>query len=331
MVAFGVFGGLVALLQWGFVERFLAHASYVPFWARHLHGPLYYARRYYNEFPLLFMLLPLASIYMFSRFGKYGMFVLGSFFAPLAIHSLVFPMKQERYVFHLLPFFAMILAPFLNHILATVYSVVGQAWKHRPRLAKIMQLMAFAAFLGPASYPWLAHSAVTECVAPWADWKKFYLRTGRKLDPAAALMTTSPLAVYHYFSRVPDFLVQAAHSPGSMQYATGAPQVRTLDDLIEATQASELVYLITPAVRYRNDACFTDEMRAYVEDHYQTVSLPYASRIRLYKARRDRQSTKRTASPEPADHGPKRMVMPAGTVSTRLVECGELSRPLIVE
>ncbi|HHY85759.1 MAG TPA: hypothetical protein GYA07_09570 [Verrucomicrobia bacterium] len=222
--------GLIILLQWDLVLKYVRKAFWMPSWAENTSfSATYYAWRYFWQFPLLCLLSPLALVYQLRKHGKFGLFLVISFVVPFVFHSLVFPMKRERYVYHLFPFFAVILAPFVEQLLRWLWSGLRQ-WLSRQGFARA-GLAASAALVVCASllaYPWMKFPDKHK-LAPWEDWKMFYLQTGTTLEPSARILTTNPLAVYHYFSRAADFHIRAKYDPTSLQYLTGAPQVRTLD------------------------------------------------------------------------------------------------------
>lgn len=286
VLAVGLFAvGLICLLQWNLVLKYVEKAFWVPGWAVGTeYGVTYFARRYFGQLPLLCVLFPIVLIYQLRKHGTFGLFLVISFTVPFAFHSLVFPMKQDRYVYHLFPFFAMILAPFVAQLLRWSWSSVRQ-WLNQRGFARA-GLAASAALVvcaGLLAYPWMKFPTTRE-LAPWEDWKTFYLQTGPTLEPSARILTTNPLAFYHYFSRVADFHIRAEYDPTSFQYLTEAPQVRTLHELKAATESALPTYVIVPRHRYTGHVFLTDEMRAYIEREYEEITLPYRSQIRLFRA-----------------------------------------------
>jgi hypothetical protein len=282
-------GGMLCIFRWNLVTELIRAAFWVPAWARHSSfESTFYARTYLHDFPALCLLFPFAVLYQLRTYRHFGLFLILSVVVPFAFHAFVFPMKQDRYAYHLFPFFAIALAPSVERLASFVLSRVRRdvAGPHRHALS-VAQTAALALLAGALAYPWLKPPTDASQLAPWEDWKTFYLQTGRFLDPSAKMLTTNPLAFYHYFSRVADYDIRAEYDSTSKHYLTGATQVRTLEDLRAATEGASLSYLIVPSPRFSNDTYLTDEMRSYIDGHYAPIGLPYRSKIRLLRARPD--------------------------------------------
>jgi hypothetical protein len=63
------------------------------------------------------------------------------------------------------------------------------------------------------------------------------------------------------------------------------PRIETLDELVRASEESEVVYLIAPLHHYNNPAYLTEAMREYIEAHYVRIPLSYDTTIRLFQHR----------------------------------------------
>jgi hypothetical protein len=105
-VAFGLIGAVALLVAApDLLARLARGATYVAPWAAAEPGssPLAYYRGLSTDFPLLVALAPLAVIVTLWRDWRLGGYLLLWFGVPLALHSLVFPWRSERYILLAMP------------------------------------------------------------------------------------------------------------------------------------------------------------------------------------------------------------------------------------
>lgn len=96
-------GGGIALVQTGMADRLLDLAQQKPLWLQSSEFHVYHWI-FHKYYPTLWGLLPLAWLYAIARKGEPALFCCSLFTVSLFLH-LFFPIRGERYIAYLMPFF----------------------------------------------------------------------------------------------------------------------------------------------------------------------------------------------------------------------------------
>jgi 4-amino-4-deoxy-L-arabinose transferase-like glycosyltransferase len=108
----------------------LTQAFSKPLWAKHMELTSSYYRVFLSEsYPFFFFSYPVAGIYLIQRHKNIGLFLATNFLVLLLIHSFAFEMKQERYLYYILPFF------FMTGVLFAV-DLVKFIWNHFEKMPR---------------------------------------------------------------------------------------------------------------------------------------------------------------------------------------------------
>ena len=117
--------GGIAVIQSGTVEHLLELAQQKPLWAQH--SKLYaYHVIFLKNYPVLWGLLPVVSLYAIARKGQPAVFCCSVFAVSLLLHSF-FPLKGLRYISYLMPFFFVLWGIVYAEILPHVRNIASAA------------------------------------------------------------------------------------------------------------------------------------------------------------------------------------------------------------
>jgi hypothetical protein len=204
------FETMVGLIQQGLT---------VPMWARlsaEGPGPISaYYRALQDDFPLVISLSPLIFLVVIIQDRRMGGFLLCWFAVPIALHSLVFPWKSERYVLLAIP--ALLLAAGVATAVAAsaLQRYLGRAVEEFPSLARrgaTIALLATVVIVVGAIVTSPAFNVSRRLVTTResAGWEESNALIARHPELATLpIGSAQPLVAYHYWGKL-DFTVQRA-------------------------------------------------------------------------------------------------------------------------
>jgi 4-amino-4-deoxy-L-arabinose transferase-like glycosyltransferase len=277
---------IVVLLRGDLLARLIQLASDVPIWDRHRQASWQYYRYFFEDnYPFLFFLYPLSAAYLIKKKEKFGIFIVLSFALLFILHSVLYKWRLDRYVFYIFPFLSIPVAVFLEGIFAHLASSIKMQFNSRRASEKIYLVMASLFALNLFFYPWLNNAKSLVRNAPWSDWKQFYNSTGSYLDRNIPIIATSQNSIFHYFGEKPEYYLRTTffEAPGDAEYFAGSAPIIDLEQLKEAWLANDSLYLISENNLLANPAYLTENMREFILNNFEEVSLDYKTSIRLFK------------------------------------------------
>ena len=211
--------GLAIAFRFEMVQELLRDALTVPMWARLSSdgpGPISsYYRKLSSHFPLVISLSPLIFLVAIIQYRRLGWYLLAWFAVPLALHSIVFPWKSERYVILAIP--ALLLATgmaadlgarALRGYLQRNLAPLGIPLVSSPSgVTALVGLIVIAALITNPAFNVARRSISTIESDGWAESIAIMKRTpGLQSLPIGS---AQPLVALHYWGRL-DFTVQRA-------------------------------------------------------------------------------------------------------------------------
>lgn len=277
MLALCACGLIVAAIEHQRMASLIQGAFGLPKWATFMKSQMtsnFYRYYFENNFPALFFIYPIATFWLIKEKPALGILTLSCFLPLFLLHSYAFPLKQERYIYHAFPFFALTNAFFIRRFLQEAWA---RMWQLYPTRQGLFRLALAAAFLGGAYvffYPWLAQSRTEMFQARWSsDWKHFAEQYRPVIEARhTTVISTSQNHFYYYFGRRPDFYLRASYRPGDVdaEFGLNSETIYTLDQLQDAVEKHPNVILITEYGLGNRDY-YTDEMARFIEDRMINV------------------------------------------------------------
>lgn len=227
--------------------------------------------RYYlqDNFPALFFIYPIAVLWLMKEKPSLGMLSAAGFATVFLAHSYVFPLKQERYIYHAFAFFAIPTAYFIRHLIQESWARMKQLYPDRRMVSRVVLSIAFAGGVYIFFYPWLAQAKTEMVRGRWTSQWKEVAHEYRPLMEKRQLtvITTSQNHFYHYFGRRPDFYLRASYRPGmkDAEFYLASETIYTLEQLKAVLDNREDVILITEFGLGNRDY-FTDEMSGLIKE-----------------------------------------------------------------
>lgn len=257
-------------------------ARRVPAWMLPPHGPDYYVRWWNDAHPLLLWLVPPAVVYSCRRYGRLGFLLSCQLIAPFLLQSFLLDRKQVRYVSHLFPLFALLVAPLLvaaGHRLWIELRRRLPRWREFPAVARWALAIGLAQagllVLAVTLVPTIGGSLSLQDEDTVSGWRPVYERLGSRLQSGDAVVPVVPLAAAYYLGGAGVELVRmdAGGTPAGPPTEPWVVWKSTWPDDIDAEQLREIVeryprgWWIVDAPRFRNDAIIPPAMRAYVRQN----------------------------------------------------------------
>jgi 4-amino-4-deoxy-L-arabinose transferase-like glycosyltransferase len=266
--------GLIwAIIEHQRVASIIDKAFALPKWATYMKSEMssnFY--RYYlqNNFPAMFFIFPIALILLIKQKPALGILSFSCFIPIFLLHSFAFPLKQERYIYHVFPFFALTNAFFIRRFLWEAWERMWQFYSIRKQLFKIVIGLSFLFGSYVFFYPWLAQSKSEISQPRWSsDWKGFAAQYGSALsDQQATVITTSQNHFYYYFGRRPEFYLRASYRPGDVdaEFHLNSETVYTLEQFKKVVESHSDVMLITEYGLGNRDY-YTDDIANYIDSN----------------------------------------------------------------
>ena len=276
----GVAGAAMVLFAQDRLSVLLWAAREVPAWM--VLGPnpqSFYRYLLASDYPIFFLLYPLACFAFVRKHGRRGLFAVVSFALLFVLHSYVYGRKEDRYIFYVFPFFILVSAS----LSATLVSALTESL--RSSLAGTARWVRAAAWMAiiPAVYlvflEWFTSGLRAPDFRSRNDWKKLAVEV-RDTVSDNTVIDTNPLAYLYYMGRLPDFYLLGE------VWDVNAHQgrlIRTLEDLKAALDRPGIATLITHRERMGNPAWFTPDMAKLIESRTRVVVSRINPSIRYYE------------------------------------------------
>ena len=276
MAAAGVLTGIVDLRD---VSQ---RAHFVPGWAEARRAEQgFYIREWLTAAPWLLWAAPLASLWLLAKHRARGFFLLCQFAVPFALHSFVFDWKVSRYVSHLFPLLALIVAPLLVRCGAALARWGRDLARPLPRAlqwatdAVAPVLLALAMAVG--TRPSLTQAMIAQDDPKTPRWREAYKFLAGRARPGDAIIVGLPLATLYYLGRPATHELNNAERDFSKQYHdsdglwrdwySGVPMVTSLEEFRMVQVSYPRGWLLTNWGRFYSSAHTPDDLRRYLAEH----------------------------------------------------------------
>jgi hypothetical protein len=222
--------------------------------------------------------LPPAVIYCCRRYGRLGFLLTCQLVAPFLLQSFLLDRKQVRYVSHLFPLFALLIAPLL---VAAVRRLWVELLRNLPKWREFSTLARWIFALGVVQVgllvlawtlvPTVSGSLSLQDEDSVAGWRPAYRMLTAELHSGDAVVAVVPLTAAYYLDAagvelVPMDEMEAREAPERLWIAWKS----SWPDDIDVAQLRRIVeryprgWWIVDGPRFRNDAIVPPAMRAYV-------------------------------------------------------------------
>lgn len=316
-------GGLLAGLAVPGVRRELVSAFlWVPEWSRsNVHEHLFYHRFFAQQHPWTWALIVPGILSLAWRRPRSAAYLGSALVLPVVVLSL-FPLKSERYVFHLYPLYLILLSCGLLWALSaaasaamSIYCRYWRTFHERSRPAG-----GFAAALGTALvllplYARARHipamSNGTTAGVRFQPWKEVGDALRRQAAPGDVVIAsrTSPVKFYggrvdyslHRMAQVEIRQARLTDQAGRLlDYTSGAPYLSTLEELRKAAAGPGGAWLVieTPLMDPQKGRLSREEID-FLQSTFAPVSATSDGSVLIMKRREAGVSGKRTEAPAP--------------------------------
>ncbi len=267
-----------------------AYISSTPVWAmHHAHDFSYYREILHTTYPIFAAFFPLALVLMMLKKGKLGLYTACCFVVPFLALSLIFPWKDERYMFFIFPLFLMPIAFLGSEIIAWVRSAYSDKERHAVRgHAGIRSLAARYLAIGacciaiayPAFFPWIKNPPST--FIKFALYDMHPLASFAESIPANELfLSTGSMELFYYSRRHPDYQL-ATHefvrdsARRETDRETGTPIIADLETLKKLESGYAVTWFITDN-SYMKDPSLSKDFQDHIKSEY--IKLPVSDNV----------------------------------------------------
>jgi len=248
--------------------KMLNWAVSLPGWARFHDYSIHYYRWYLAEqYPVFFYLYPLGLYFLVKDYKQKGLYFGLMFIVPFILHSLVYPLKSDRYIFYSIPYFLLgfgIVAD--KGIAAFKDSISNISLKEKAILCLALLPLIFFIL-----QPWFPLAMKEPNVNKFPNW--FAFEDKLKTDIGTAeVITTRPIEFFYYFKRKPDYAIVNS-IPKNYKY--GDDLLDNGEKLLEAVKSQKELYLVA----YRRDLnyreFFNEDMKRIVDENLVEIDTGY--------------------------------------------------------
>ena len=175
-------------------------AHYVPRWAlSYRYYDAYYIDLWRTAVPWIWWATPAAVVAAIAWHRARGAYVSCHFVIPFLLHSLLFGWKHARYVSHLIPLWALLVAPLLVRVAQAAWTwMTGHLGRH----AGIGMAVAAAAV---ACGPTLVQARASYAPKRQPYWQGVYRTLAPEVRPTDVLIASLPLPALYYLGRLPAY------------------------------------------------------------------------------------------------------------------------------
>lgn len=270
------FAALFVMAGTAELRQLWQRANYVPGWAAaHRADFGFYVAEWQRWYPGWWAVLAAGAAVLLRRHPALGWFLLCQFAVPFLLHSVVFDWKVRRYVSHLFPFLALLVAPLIVQLLewAAVALRRPLAW---PRLAGGLLIIAG---LAAGWRPSLVESVGQRNDPRRPRWREAYAFLQPRLQPGDVILAAVPLGAHHYlghpathaFTDGPEGGQRAVQNAAGVpvDWYSGLPHTGSLEAVQQLEAAHPRGWLVSNRGRFLDDAHTDPAVRQYVLEHWR--------------------------------------------------------------
>lgn len=260
-------------------------ANRVPDWAAaHQRDYAFYLAEWRAWYPWLAWAMPAAAVLILVRYQAMGWFLVCQFAVPFALHSFVFDWKVRRYVSHLFPFLALLLAPLITVALRWAWTWLQEAAAPAAPRASLasrarrgVTVALVAAALTAALWPSLTQAMRLRDDPRRPRWRQGYAFLKTQVRPGDAVLAAVPLSAHHYLGQPATHAFNGgefnrrARAPVdaegfALDWYAGLPMVYSLEMFQRIQAAYPRGWIVSNRGRFTDDAHTEPALRAYIRE-----------------------------------------------------------------
>lgn len=301
------FAGLVLFAVPGLLQEIIDLANFYPYWYELL-GPrhnLYYLHIIVSEmkFPIGVLFL-IGAIHAALRLNKTCFFLLICFGIPFFMHSFIFAMKSDKYIFNIFPLYLLVAAYGLSniigsemervqHLLAKLKSVKVLSALVNERNIKILVYMIFFAWLPVSRWFFNAFElptirsgsghlggSYTNGAVTHRDWREACQYVDNLDEDKDVIITTHSLNIFYYLNKVNFVLYRGdldeiqkynktSEDGLSLEPFVDAKYIDSLTTLKQIMQQNKRGWLILDKSRFNKDVYIQREIADFIRENME--------------------------------------------------------------
>ena len=261
-------------------------ASRVPDWAAvHQQDYGFYFNEWRTWYPWLAWAVPAAAALVLVRRRAMGWFILCQFAVPFTLHSFVFDWKVRRYVSHLFPFLALLLAPLLAATLRWAWARLKTfIAPSEPRISARSRIgwglagVLLTAALVVGAWPSMAMTLSLRDDPRRPRWRQGYGFLKTQVRPGDAVLASVPLSAHYYLGAPATHAFNGGEfdrrekapkdTEGfSLDWYAGLPMVYSVETLQRVQAKYPRGWIVSNRGRFTDDAHTEPTLRAYIREH----------------------------------------------------------------
>lgn len=264
-----VMGALIQyILNYEHFVRMLKWSVSLPDWARFHNYSIHYYRWYLAEqYPVFFYSYPLGLYFLVKDYRRKGIYFGLMFIIPFILHSLVYPLKSDRYIFYSIPYFLL----GFGMVADKGISAFKNALTTTPLKEKAIIYIAFLPLIFFMLQPWFPLAMKEPNVNKFPNWLGFEDKLKASIG-TAKVITTRPIEFFYYFKRKPDYAIVNS-IPKNYNY--GDDLLGNENILMEVVKSQKDLYLVA----YRRDLnyreFFNDKMKNIITENMIEIDTGY--------------------------------------------------------
>ena len=264
----------------------LSQAFSKPIWGERMEFTSSYYRVFLSEsYPFFFFSYPVAAIYLIQKHKNIGLFLVANFLVLLLIHSFAFEMKQERYIYYILPFFFMTGVSFAVDLVKYIWNLFEKMPRFNHIWFKGICLIAVLVFLNVYTFPWLNEVKKVPLHHPDVNWKAFSQKAIPLMDPQVPVLATDQLTYLYYFGKKPDYYMRLNYYeiPDDTEHYAGSIPITSFEEFRNLSEREPELYIVSKRGKLNYYVYSNEDIRQYIKKHFELIDLGGISDISLYK------------------------------------------------
>jgi 4-amino-4-deoxy-L-arabinose transferase-like glycosyltransferase len=268
---------VIGIVMGGLLQYIFNHEHFVkmlkwsvslPDWARFHNYSIHYYRWYLAEqYPVFFFLYPLGLFFLVKDYKQKGIFFGLMFIIPFILHSLVYPLKSDRYIFYAIPYFLLGFGIVADKGISTFKESIANTSIKEKAILNLVLLPLIVFIL----QPWFPLAMKEPYVNKFPNWLAYDEKLKASIE-TAKVITTRPIEFLYYFKRKPDYAIVNS-IPRNYEY--GEDLLDNGNKLMEALKSQKDLYLVA----YRRDLNYreflNEEMKSYIKENMVEIETGY--------------------------------------------------------
>lgn len=249
-------------------QKMLDWSTALPDWARFHEYSVHHYRWYLaDQYPVIFYTYPLGIYLLIKNHQEKGIFFLLMFAIPFILHSLIYPLKSDRYIFYIVPYFFLGFGIVVDQIIIAFSGTLKKRSLNEKAIICLV-LLPLAVFI---IQPWFLTALNEPKNNKFPNWFSFDKNLKSDIQNSIVI-TTRPSEFLYYFDRKPDYAIVNSIPK---KYSYGNDLIDNESKLMDALTSHDDIYMIAYRHHIDTKEFFSAGMKKIIEENMIEVNNEY--------------------------------------------------------